>query len=84
MLLLVASARAEVVRNAQSAIEIAVAAWTPLYGRAHVEGKKPYHAFLKNGIWHVNGTLPKNTLGGVPVAEIRASDGKVLRVSHGK
>lgn len=83
-LLLAAPAHAESVRNAQSAIEIAMAAWIPVYGKAHIEGGKPYHAFLKDGIWHVNGTLPKNTLGGVPVAEIRAADGKVLRVGHGK
>ena len=42
-------------------------------------------AKLENGIWHVSGSLPKGSVkGGVAVAEISKSDGRIIRVSHGK
>jgi len=34
--------------------------------------------------WLVHGTLPKNTIGGVPYILIQKSDGKVLAVWHTK
>ncbi len=72
------------VPDAATAIKIAVAVWEPIYGRDHIAQKKPFHATLKDGIWTVDGSLPKNSPGGVPEAEIAQKDGKILRVSHGK
>lgn len=70
--------------DAETAIRIAVAIWEPIYGRKQIESQKPYQASLKNGIWTVEGSLPKGMLGGVVIAEIHKSDGKIIRVSHGK
>lgn len=72
------------VPDAQTAIAIAVAVWKPLYGPAQIEGERPYTATLKEGVWHVSGSLPKGWLGGVAEAEISRKDGRVIRVSHGK
>lgn len=73
------------VPDAETAIKIAVAVWGPIYGKEHIEKQKPYIATLSNGVWHVQGSLPKEfTAGGVAVAEISKTDGKILRVSHGK
>ena len=72
------------VPNEQTAIAIAVAIWTPIYTQENIERQKPYKAWLKDGVWHVAGNLPKNMVGGVAIAEIQKSDAKVLRVSHGK
>ena len=36
------------------------------------------------GYWHVVGTLPEDTLGGVPEIKIRKSDGRILYMNHGK
>jgi hypothetical protein len=38
------------VPDEQTAISIAVAVWTPLYGKEQVEREKPYRASLKEGI----------------------------------
>ena len=73
-----------VVSSEQTAIQIAVAAWTPIYGKDNIERQKPYKAWLKDGIWHVTGSLPENSIGGVAIAEIRKSDAKIIRISHGK
>jgi hypothetical protein len=72
------------VPNEETAIQIAVVVWTPIYGKENIERQKPYKAWLKDGVWHVAGNLPKNMAGGVAIAEIQKSDAKILRVRHGK
>jgi hypothetical protein len=77
------------VPDARTATKIAVAVWEPIYGEAKIAGEKPYKARLDtNGVWTVEGSLPTSVLGnvkgGVASAEIAKSDGRILRVSHGK
>ena len=71
------------VPNKETAIRIAVAVWEPIYGVAQIAEQKPYTARLKKGVWIVEGTL-HSEMGGVALAEIAKSDGRVLRVSHGR
>lgn len=72
------------VPNEATAIKIAIAVWTPIYGDK-ISKNKPYKIILKNGVWIVEGSLPSNyTLGGVPYIEIQKTDGKILKVMHGK
>jgi len=67
-----------------TAIKIAISIWTPIYGD-EVLKNKPYKVVLKKGIWFVEGSLPANfTLGGVPYIEIQKTDGKIIKVMHGK
>jgi hypothetical protein len=72
------------VPNKQVAIQIAVAVWTPIYGKENIEKQMPYKAWLEDGIWRITGTLPQNVVGGVASAEIQKSDAKIVRISHGK
>jgi len=72
------------VPDAETAIKIAVAVWSPIYGKKYIASEKPYNAVLTNGVWIVQGSLPKGSVGGVAVAEIAKDDGKILRVSHGQ
>jgi hypothetical protein len=80
----VASESKSAVRDQATAIKIAVAAWEPIYGAAHIAGEKPYHAALHRGVWTVTGSLPKGMKGGVAVAEISEENGRIIRISHGK
>jgi hypothetical protein len=50
----------------------------------YVEKYQPYRAELREGIWHVFGTLPGDTVGGTPEARVRDRDGEVLQVFHGQ
>ncbi len=76
---------AGLVPTAATAIQIAVAVWTPIYGKQHIQNERPFRATLQNGVWTVTGSLPKQfNVGGVAVAEIAKRDGRILRVSHGK
>jgi hypothetical protein len=73
------------VPDAATAIKIAVAVWVPIYGQEQISQQKPFVAVLANGIWTVEGSLPKQyNHGGTAVAEISKDDGRILRVSHGK
>ncbi|WP_423222101.1 NTF2 fold immunity protein [Ideonella lacteola] len=45
------------VPNAATAIRIAVAVWTPIYGEKQVAEQAPYNAELIEGVWHVTGSL---------------------------
>ena len=73
------------VPDAATAIKIAVAVWEPIYGVEQISKQKPFVAALANGVWKVQGSLPKQyTRGGVAEAEISKDDGKILRISHGK
>jgi hypothetical protein len=69
----------------ETAIKIAVAVWTKIYGKDHIAEQKPYIASLEDGIWCISGTLPKKyTIGSTAYAEIIKESGKIIRVSHGK
>jgi hypothetical protein len=70
------------VPDEQTAISIAVAVWTPIYGKQQIESEKPYKATLKNGVWTVTGSLPEGYNGGTAVAEISQESGCILRVIH--
>jgi len=73
------------VPDAETAIAIAQAVWGPIYGKEHIAHEKPFTATLHNGIWRVEGSLPKRyTHGGVAIAEISKRDGRILGVIHGK
>jgi hypothetical protein len=72
------------VPDTKTAIKIAVAVWEPIYGEKQIASEKPYNAVLTNGVWTVQGSLPKDWVGGVAIAEIVKDDGRILRVSHGK
>lgn len=72
------------VPDEKSAIKIAEIVWLNIYG-TDIDNNKPFTATLTNGnIWVVKGSLNKNTLGGVPYMEIQKSDGRILKVTHGK
>ncbi|MDR2941405.1 MAG: YbbC/YhhH family protein [Treponema sp.] len=72
------------VPDEKTAIKIADVVLYPIYGET-LENQKPFRATLvKNKIWKVEGTLPKNKLGGVVYIEIQKGNGAILHVSHGK
>jgi hypothetical protein len=74
----------ECVLNAETAINIAVAAWEPIYGKKQIEKEKPYIAVLKDSVWFVTGSLPPGYKGGTAEAEILKKTGKIIRIIHGK
>jgi hypothetical protein len=76
------------VPDEKTAIAIAVAVWNPIYGEKQIKRQMPYLAELKDGIWHVRGTLKQpsfgHRFGGVAEAEIAKEDGRIIRVTQGR
>ena len=73
------------VPDAATAIQIALAVWSPIYGKAQIDSEKPYTATLKGDVWTVSGSMPQGAavVGGVAIAEISKQNGTILRISHG-
>lgn len=72
------------VPDKSTAIKIAEAVWIPIYGQKQIESEKPFQARLSGEVWIVEGTLPRGDEGGVALAEISKSDGRIIRVTHGQ
>lgn len=73
------------VPDAASASKIADVVLTNVYGADVINEERPLKARLLNGkIWMVEGTFNKSGKGGVAYIQIQKSDGKVLKVMHGK
>ena len=76
------------VPDAKTAIRIAAAVWSPIYGERMIQGERPFHASLNRGISTVTGSLSQKpgriVLGGVVMARIAKADGRILQVIHGK
>jgi hypothetical protein len=75
----------DAVSSDTTAVRIAVTSFCKIYGKDKIEGEKPFHAKLKDGIWYVYGSLPsKYDKGGTAEAEIIKKTGKIIRITHGK
>jgi len=73
------------VPDSSTAVRVAVAVWIPIYGASQIRSEQPYVATLKDGVWTVTSTLPRQyNLGGVAMARISKRDGRILFVLHGQ
>jgi hypothetical protein len=72
------------VPDQETAKKIAEVVLYPIYGRS-IKYQKPFKVTLiENKIWVVEGTLSKNTVGGVFHIEMQKENCTILNVSHGK
>jgi hypothetical protein len=77
-----------------TAVKIAEKALAKKYGEKKIQSERPFGATLRNGVWHVGGTLycsdqkgnvvKDACVGGVAMAEVRQRDGRVLKTGHTK
>lgn len=68
----------------QAAKAIAESVWTGIYGAKNIELEKPFLAAEAKGRWHVQGTIPREMLGGVAYIILAKEDGRVIKVWHEK
>jgi hypothetical protein len=72
------------VPNRDTAIAVAEAVLTPIYGRDVVQAERPYTAKLEDGVWTVTGSIPKGHVGGASIVRISKADARVLFLIHEK
>jgi NTF2 fold immunity protein len=68
----------------ETAIELALAVWGPIYGRDKIAKEAPFQAVRVDDCWFVTGSLEKGWLGGTAEAVIAVADGRFLMISHGR
>lgn len=73
-----------VVASAATAIRIAEVLLVDRYGESVLRSRPFVASELDNTTWVVKGTLPANSLGGVPEIHIRKRDCCVVYIGHGK
>lgn len=66
-----------------TAVRVAEAVLTPIYGETQIASERPFSAQLKGDVWIVSGHLP-NAFGGVAEIRISKRTCQVISVSHGK
>jgi hypothetical protein len=72
--------RSGIVADADTAMRIADAVWTPLYGTTAVAGQVPFKAELRFNVWIVTGSPPPED---ALFAFILQADGRILSVGRG-
>lgn len=68
----------------RTAISVAEAILSPIYGEKQIISERPFHATLNDGIWTVSGSLPQGWNGGVATIRIDKKTGTVISYIHGK
>jgi NTF2 fold immunity protein len=70
------------VPDSATATRVAEAVLTPVYGAKQIESERPFSATLRDGVWYVDGYLPRGSLGGTAHVEIAKADGRIIRMVH--
>jgi hypothetical protein len=70
------------VPDSNTAVAIATAVLTPIYGKDKIDAEKPWHTGLKDGVWIVVGTSNGNGTGGEAMIELDKKTGAVVFVGH--
>ena len=68
----------------QTAIRVAEAVLSPIYGEKQVASERPFHAALHKNVWTVEGTIPTGWEGGVASIRIDKTSGAIISYIHGK
>ena len=72
-----------VVSEKETAIRIAEAILSPVYGEKAIREQQPYQVTLKDGKWTVDGTIPPDFVRGSFHIVILQRDGRVLEIGYG-
>lgn len=72
------------VPDVDTAVAIAVAVAARIYGKDRIEQQKPFLASLNGDTWTVVGSVQADRLGGAFEVQLSKTDGRVIRVTHGR
>ncbi|MEY2692909.1 MAG: hypothetical protein RIT03_1300 [Bacteroidota bacterium] len=73
-----------VIKDKETATIVAEAILFKIYGKDKITKQRPYEINQINNYWVLNGTLPKNMLGGTFLIIINSTNGQIVKLSHGK
>lgn len=67
-----------------TAISVSETILFKIYGRENIVIQRPYEINKINEYWVLNGTLPKNMLGGTFLIILNSTNAQVIKLTHGK
>ena len=74
-----------IIPTPQDAARFAEVALSPIYGKEHIIGERPYSIrLINNTIWSINGTLDARAEGGTFHISIDKRNGRVRSIYHDK
>lgn len=73
-----------VVPDTTTAERIAEVIFVRFYGAEEIDREKPFRTSMKDGVWIVEGSLPRGMLGGVAEIHISKTDGRILYLFHSR
>lgn len=73
-----------IISTPRMAVEVARTYLDAIYGASVIARQLPLKVGIRREVWHVEGVLPRNKVGGVAEIDMCQSTGQVLRVAHGK
>ncbi|RAR49698.1 YbbC/YhhH family protein [Flavobacterium lacus] len=74
-----------ILKDSTAAVEVAEVILFNIYGKKNIIKQRPYTILpVQDKYWVMEGSLPKNTKGGVFFIILDARNSKVLKVKHGK
>ncbi|MES2496037.1 MAG: NTF2 fold immunity protein [Pseudomonadota bacterium] len=73
-----------IISTPRMAVEVARTYLEAIYGASVIARQLPLTVSRRREVWHVEGVMPRNSVGGVAEIDMCQSTGQVLRVVHGK
>lgn len=74
----------KVIADKETAINVAEEILFKIYGKDNIIMQRPYETNFIDGYWILNGTLPKEMLGGTFLIIINSKNGQVIKLTHSK
>jgi hypothetical protein len=74
----------KVIKDKETATIIAETILFKIYGNENIMKQRPYEINQIDNYWVLNGTLPKNMLGGTFLIILNSTNGQVIKLTHGK
>ena len=73
-----------VITDKETATIVAETILFKIYGKDNITKQRPYEINHIDNYWVLNGTLPKNMLGGTFLIIINSTNGQIVKLTHGK
>ncbi|MCD0453856.1 YbbC/YhhH family protein [Chryseobacterium sp. LC2016-27] len=74
----------KVIPDSQTAVDVAENFLFNIYGKENIIQQRPYNLNFIDDYYIIEGTLPKNTLGGTFLIIINSKDGKIIKLTENK
>ncbi len=73
-----------IIKNEETAISVVEPILFSIYGKENIINQRPYRTSNVKDYWIIEGTLPKDYLGGTFLIIIDSRNGEIIKITHGK